>query len=32
MMYDLTKEEIKYQAERAAKVNITVSAFPFEKR
>lgn len=31
MMYDLTKEEIKYQAERAAKVNITVSAFPFEK-
>ena len=31
MMYDLTKEEIKYQTERAAKVNITVSAFPFEK-
>ena len=31
MLYDLTKEEIKYQSERAAKVNITVSAFPFEK-
>ena len=31
MLYDLTKEEIKYQTERAAKVNITVSAFPFEK-
>ena len=31
MLYDLTKEEIKYQTERAAKVNIKVSAFPFEK-
>ncbi len=31
MLYDLTNEEIKYQTERAAKVNITVSAFPFEK-
>ena len=31
MLYDLTKEEIKYQMERAARVNITVSAFPFEK-
>ena len=31
MLYDLTKEEIKYQTERAAKDNITVSAFPFEK-
>lgn len=31
MLYDLTKEEIIYQTERAAKVNITVSAFPFEK-
>ena len=31
MLYDLTKEEIKYQTERAAKVNITVSAFHFEK-
>ena len=31
MLYDLTKEEIKYQTERAAKVNITVSEFPFEK-
>ena len=31
MLYDLTKEEIKYQTERAAKVNITVSACPFEK-
>ena len=31
MLYDLTREEIKYQTERAAKVNIKVSAFPFEK-
>ena len=29
MMYDLTKEEIKYQAERAAKVNITVFCISF---
>ena len=25
MLYDLTKEEIKYQTERAAKVNINIS-------
>ena len=31
MLYDLTREEIKYQTERAAKVNIKISAFPFEK-
>ena len=32
VLYELTKSEIEFRDERARKINVTISSFPYHKR